>query len=99
MIGQAKFDAAWADPWIDQYMQTSIRIHGQTIKSGHGGVPKLVFGSRWVIPEPYDANDLVSILRDSLGVPNPDLGFSLDGGKIETTQSDPGRPGVFPSGG
>jgi uncharacterized membrane protein/protein-disulfide isomerase len=68
LVGQAKFDAALADPWIGRYMQTSIRIFGAT--GGHG-VPKLVFGSRWVIPEPNDADDLVLILHDSLAVPRP----------------------------
>ena len=69
LIGQAKFDAARADPWIEQYLKTSIQLYGRTIQSGKGGVPKLVYDSRWVIPEPYSADDLVSILRDSLGVP------------------------------
>jgi hypothetical protein len=52
-------------------MQTSIRIYGATIQSGNNAVPKLVFGSRWVIPEPYDADDLVLILQASLAVPRP----------------------------
>ena len=65
LVGQAKFDAAQADPWIDRYMQTSIRIYGET----GTGVPRLVFGSRWVNPEPNDADDLVLILHDSLAVP------------------------------
>jgi uncharacterized membrane protein/protein-disulfide isomerase len=68
LVGQAAFDAAWADPWIDRYMQTSIRMYGDT--GGHA-IPKLIFGSRWVIPEPYDVDDLVSILHDSLAVPRP----------------------------
>ncbi len=71
LVGQAKFEAAWADSWIDRYMQTSIRIYGQTLQSGNGAVPKLVFGSRWVIPEPNDADDLVRILQNSLAVPGP----------------------------
>jgi len=71
LVGKAEFDAALAAPWIDQYMQTSVRIYGETIQSGNGGVPKLVFGSRWVIPQPYDAGDLVSVLQDSLAVPEP----------------------------
>jgi uncharacterized membrane protein/protein-disulfide isomerase len=70
LVGQAKFSAAQADPWIDQYLQTSIQIYGHTSRSGNA-VPKLVFGSRWVIPQPNNADDLVSILRDSLGVPAP----------------------------
>jgi protein-disulfide isomerase len=68
LVGQAKFAAAWADPWIDRYMQTSSRIYGDT---GSNAIPKLVFGSRWVIPQPYDADDLVSILQASLAVPRP----------------------------
>jgi uncharacterized membrane protein len=70
LVGQSKFDAARADPWIDRHMQTSIRIFGDTIQSGTA-VPKMVFGSRWVIPQPNDADDLVSILQDSLAVPRP----------------------------
>ena len=71
LVGQAKFDAAWSDPWIGQYLQTCIRIFGQTIRSGNGGVPKLIFGSRWVIPEPHNADDLMMILQKSLAVPGP----------------------------
>jgi hypothetical protein len=71
LIGQAKFDAARADPWIDRYLETSIRIYGATLQSANGGVPKLVFGSRWVIPEPVDGDDLVWILQAGLAVPMP----------------------------
>jgi uncharacterized membrane protein len=71
LVGQAKFEAARADPWIARYMQTSIRIYGHTIQNSNNAVPKLVFGPRWVIPEPYDADGLVLILHDSLAVPDP----------------------------
>jgi uncharacterized membrane protein len=71
LVGQAKFDAAWSNPWIGQYLQTSTQIYGQTIQNGRGGVPKLIFGSRWIIPEPYNADDLVMILQNSLAVPKP----------------------------
>jgi uncharacterized membrane protein len=71
LVGQAKFDSARADSWIDRYLQTSIRIYGATLQSGNGAIPKLVFGSRWVIPEPRDAHDLVLILQNSLAVPKP----------------------------
>ena len=68
LVGQEKFDAARADPWIDRYLQTSVRLYGDT---GSSAIPKLVFGSRWVVPEPHDANDLVLILQDSLALPKP----------------------------
>jgi uncharacterized membrane protein/protein-disulfide isomerase len=68
LVGQAKFDATRSDPRIDQYLQTSVRIFGDT---GGNAVPKLVLASHWVTPEPNDADDLVSILHESLGVPGP----------------------------
>lgn len=68
LVGQSKFDAALADPWVDQYLQSCVRIYGDT---GGGAIPKMVFGSRWVNPQPEDADDLISILHDSLGVPSP----------------------------
>ena len=71
MVGQAKFDAAQADPWIGRYMRTCVGIYGGTIQDGNNAVPKLVFGSRWVIPKAYDAEELISILHDSLAVPMP----------------------------
>ena len=70
LVGPAKFDAALANPWIGQYLQTSIQIYGETMKSGPA-VPKLVFGSHWVIPQPNDADDLMLVLHDSLAVPAP----------------------------
>jgi uncharacterized membrane protein/protein-disulfide isomerase len=70
MVGQVEFDAALADPWIDRFMQSSVRIYGTTIQGGNS-IPKLVFGSRWVTPEPNDADDLVKILQDSLALPKP----------------------------
>jgi hypothetical protein len=46
-------------------------IYGQTIQSGKGGVPKLIFGSYWVIPQRGNAVDFVMILQKSLAVPKP----------------------------
>jgi uncharacterized membrane protein len=69
LVGQAQFDAAWSDPWIGQHLQASTQIYGQTIQGGRGGIPKMIFGSRWVITEVYNANDLFMILQKSLAVP------------------------------
>jgi len=68
LVGQEKFEAAMADPWIGKYLETSVRIYGD---AGGGAIPKLVFNSRWVTPRPNDTDDLVLILQDSLGLPMP----------------------------
>jgi uncharacterized membrane protein len=71
LVGQAKFDAALNDPFIGQFLQSSVQIYSQTIQNGKGGVPKLIFGPRWVFPELNNADDLVMILQKSLAVPKP----------------------------
>ena len=71
LVGQAKFESALTNAWIGQYIQTCVRIFGQTMQGGNGGVPKLIFGSRWVIPQPNNQEDFVKILQNILGVPKP----------------------------
>jgi uncharacterized membrane protein/protein-disulfide isomerase len=71
LVGPSKFDTAMSNSWIQEYIQGCVQMYGQTIGSGRGGVPKLVFGTRWVIPEPKDVNDLTMILQKTLGVPKP----------------------------
>lgn len=71
LVGQAKLEVAMSAPWVSQYLQTCIQIYGQTLQSGKGGVPKMVLGSRWVIPEIYSVDDLMMILQNSLDLPKP----------------------------
>jgi uncharacterized membrane protein len=71
LVGKEKFDNTVVNDWVDGYLQTCIQIYGQTIESGKSGIPKLVFGSRWVIPEPKNEDELIMILQTSLGVPKP----------------------------
>ncbi len=71
LVGQDKLDTALADSWIGMYIQATTRIYGQTLQNGMGGIPKLIFGSRWVFPQPYSSDDLVMILQNSLAVPGP----------------------------
>ncbi len=66
LTGQAAFAAALSDPRGERHLQTSVRIYGET---GANAVPKLVFGSHWVNPEPRDEGDLIQILQTSLGLP------------------------------
>lgn len=66
LVGQAPFEVAMADPWIDRHLRTSIRLYAN---AGSNAIPKLVHGSRWIAPTPEDADDLVRILQKLLAVP------------------------------
>jgi len=72
LTGRDKFEAASKDPWIEKYLQASIRIYGQTFRESNGGVPKLIYGGHWVMPEAKNADELVKILQRDLGIPAPD---------------------------
>ncbi len=71
LVGKATLEAALSNPWIGQYMKTCIQLFGQTLQGRKGGIPKLVYGSRWVIPEPENAENLIEILQQSLVLPKP----------------------------
>jgi uncharacterized membrane protein len=71
LAGHDKLDAALSDLWIGQYLQSCVSVYGRTISEGRGGIPKLIYGSRWIIPESFSAGDLAMILQKRLGVPGP----------------------------
>jgi uncharacterized membrane protein len=71
LVGKKRFEAAYGDPWVSQYMRYSVQVYGRTLQGGKGGVPKLIYGSRWVTPVAQSADELVNILQKSLGLPRP----------------------------
>lgn len=71
LIGEEKLNEASNSDWVNKYMQSSVQLYGQTMQDGKGGIPRLVYGSNWVIPEADGEDDFVKILQKSLGVPQP----------------------------
>ena len=69
LVGEEKFNATIGNNWVEDYLQACIQTYGQTVQNGKGGIPKMVYGSKWVIPEPNNEEDLIRILQESLGVP------------------------------
>jgi len=68
LAGRQEFEKAWSDPWLDEYIEKSVLLYGTTLAGGKGGVPRLFYGNRWVIPDAIDAGELEMILRNTLGV-------------------------------
>ena len=73
LIGAQALEAAMADPWVEQYLHLGIQIFGKTVVNGKGGIPKLIYENRWVIPVPnvHSPDDLIAVLQNNLGVPEP----------------------------
>jgi uncharacterized membrane protein len=69
LVGKERFDTALADSWIDEYLQVSVTIFGKTLQKGQGGIPRLIYGGQWVIPETDKVEDFIRLLQTGLQMP------------------------------
>ena len=59
----ADFDAALADGRIEAYLWQVYELFGRTSSSEKSGVPRLVAGQRWLVPEVDTAEELLGLIR------------------------------------
>ncbi|HLN22216.1 MAG TPA: vitamin K epoxide reductase family protein [Bacteroidales bacterium] len=71
LTGRERLDEAMSDPWINNYISKSVQMFGQTGQDGRSGIPKMIFGSQWIIPQPVNAEELISLLQNNLLLPKP----------------------------
>ena len=62
----ADFDAAVADPRIDSYLRKVEELFGRTSNAEKSGVPRLIKGQNWLVPETDQADGLLELIRLSL---------------------------------
>ena len=60
------FDAALADPRIDLYLKKVEELFGRTSNAEKSGVPRLIHGQNWLVPETDQADKLLELIRLSL---------------------------------
>ena len=60
------FDAALADPRIDAYLKKAEELFGRTSNAEKSGVPRLIHGQNWLVPETDQADKLLELIRLSL---------------------------------
>ena len=65
LLGDA-FDAALADPRIDNYLKKVEELFGRTSNAEKSGVPRLIHGQNWLVPETDQADKLLELIRLSL---------------------------------
>ena len=53
---------------ISSLFSKSFELFGRTTTQGKSGIPRLVYQSRWIIPEVDDAEGLMQILRDEFNI-------------------------------
>ena len=60
------FAAALADPRIDAYLRKAEELFGRTSHAEKSGVPRMIRGQRWLVPETDQADELLELIRLSL---------------------------------
>lgn len=57
------FEAALRDSRIDSYLRKVEELFGRTSTSSRSGVPRIIHGQQWIVPETDDAESLLQLLR------------------------------------
>ena len=60
------FKTAVQDPRIDSYLRKVEELFGRTSNAEKSGVPRLIQGQRWLVPETDQADELLELIRLSL---------------------------------
>lgn len=68
LIGEAILEENLQDPSINSLLAKAFELFGRTTVRGNGGIPRLVSGSHWVIPEADDTESFAEILRKEFGI-------------------------------
>ena len=61
-----EFAAATKDPRIDAYLRKVEELFGRTSSAEKSGVPRLIRGQKWLVPETDQADELLELIRLSL---------------------------------
>ena len=65
ILGSA-FEEAVADERIDTYLRAVYELFGRTSVGQKSGVPRLIHGGKWLVPETDTADELLSLIRAEL---------------------------------
>ena len=60
------FQTATQDPRIDAYLHKVEELFGRTSNAEKSGVPRLIHGQKWLVPETDQADELLELIRLSL---------------------------------
>ena len=62
----ADFETALRDPRIDSYLKKAMELFGRTSNAEKSGIPRLIHGQNWLVPETDQADKLLGLIRLSL---------------------------------
>ena len=70
LVGAPAFARATQEPWAEQQLKINVAIYETAYRSGQGSMPQLIVGQNVALGT-YLKPDLIKLLVDNLGLPNP----------------------------
>lgn len=68
LAGKDRLEAMLSDIALSETLMRTTDLFGRTSTRGNGGIPRFVYGDRWVVPSADTAEDLAKILEDTFGI-------------------------------
>lgn len=66
LIGKEELQSALNDSRITDYLGICSEIFGRTVTSGKAGIPRLILGEKWIIPEVDTYDELSNVINELL---------------------------------
>ena len=67
-VGHERLDAYLSETVLTETLRRTADLFGRTSTQGSGGIPRFVYGSRWVVPVTDTSEGLLKILSDEFGI-------------------------------
>jgi protein-disulfide isomerase len=68
IVGKDKLEALLPDASLSESIRRAADLFGRTSTRSSAGIPRFVFGDRWVVPSADTAEDLAKILSEQFGI-------------------------------
>lgn len=68
IVGKDRLEALLPDAALSESIRRSTDLFGRTSTRGNAGIPRFVFGDRWVVPSADTAEDMAKILSEQFGI-------------------------------
>jgi len=68
LVGEEALLQALDDDSIRMKLLLTYELFGRTSSGGKGGIPRFVYGEKWVVPEADSAEDIIKILNSEFGI-------------------------------
>lgn len=68
LAGAGLPDETLTDGFVSSRIARTADLFGRTSSRGQGGIPRFIYGDKWVVPEADTAGDIVQILTSEFGI-------------------------------